>query len=127
MAYPAVVAQTVLVVDDDPVIQRLLQVNFEMEDYIVLTASDGAEGLEKARTEKPDILLLDVMMPKMDGIAVAQALRADPATAGLPIIMLTAKAQAADIQAGRDVGVDMYVTKPFDPLELIETVRSLLD
>ena len=127
VAYPAVVAQTVLVVDDDPVIQRLLQVNFEMEDYVVLTASDGAEGLAKARTEKPDILLLDVMMPKMDGIAVAQALRADPDTADLPIIMLTAKAQAADIQAGRDVGVDMYVTKPFDPLELIETVRSLLD
>ena len=116
-----------MVVDDDPVIQRLLQVNFEMEDYVVLTASDGIEGLAKARAENPDILLLDVMMPRMDGIAVAQALRADPETADLPIIMLTAKAQAADIQAGRDVGVDMYVTKPFDPLELIETVRSLLD
>ena len=121
------VPQRVLVVDDDPVIQRLLQVNFEMEDYVVLTASDGAEGLLKARTQRPDILLLDVMMPKMDGIAVAQALRADPKTAHLPIIMLTAKAQAADIQAGRDVGVDIYVTKPFDPLELIETVRSLID
>ena len=116
-----------LVVDDDPVIQRLLQVNFEMEDYIVLIAGDGQEGLERARAEKPDVVLLDVMMPKMDGIAVAKALRADPETADLPIIMLTAKAQAADIQSGLDVGVDVYVTKPFDPLELLETVRELLD
>ena len=126
-AYPACVAQqTVLVVDDDPVIQRLLQVNFEMEDYLVITAGDGEEGLKRAREDKPDILLLDVMMPKMDGIAVAKALRADPETAALPIIMLTAKAQAADIHQGREVGVDVYVTKPFDPLELIETVRSLI-
>ena len=118
--------QTVLVVDDDPVIQRLLQVNFEMDDYIVLTAGDGEEGLQRAREDRPDIVLLDVMMPKMDGIAVAKALRGDPDTAELPIIMLTAKAQAADIQAGRDVGVDIYVTKPFDPLELIETVKGLI-
>ena len=111
---------------DDPVIQRLLQVNFEMEDYVVLTAGDGEEGLEVARKEKPDIVLLDVMMPKMNGISVARALREDPDTADLPIIMLTAKAQAADIQAGQDVGVDVYVTKPFDPLELIETVRELI-
>jgi len=128
VAYPSAVApQVVLVVDDDPVIQRLLQVNFEMEDYTVLIAGDGQEGLERARAEKPDVVLLDVMMPKMDGIAVAKALRADPETADLPIIMLTAKAQAADIQSGLDVGVDVYVTKPFDPLELLETVRELLD
>jgi CheY-like chemotaxis protein len=119
--------ERVLVVDDDPVIQRLLQVNFEMEDYEVVTAGDGAEGLERARDSQPDVILLDVMMPKMDGIAVAKALRADPATADLPIVMLTAKAQAADIQAGREVGVNVYVTKPFDPLELLETVRELLD
>lgn len=119
-------ALKVLVVDDDPVIQRLLQVNFEMEDYEVVTAGDGAEGLERARADKPDVVLLDVMMPKMNGIEVAKALRADPDTAELPIVMLTAKAQAADIQAGKDVGVDVYVTKPFDPLELIETVRDLL-
>ena len=127
MTYPSSVAQqTVLVVDDDPVIQRLLQVNFEMEDYLVITAGDGEEGLKRALKEMPDIVLLDVMMPKMDGIAVAKALRADPKTAEMPIIMLTAKAQAADIHAGREVGVDVYVTKPFDPLELIETVKELI-
>ena len=117
---------TVLVVDDDPVIQKLLQVNFEMEDYNVLTASDGEEGLARARNERPDIVVLDIMMPKMNGLEVASALKADPATAMIPVILLSAKAQGADIQAGSDTGADDYVTKPFDPLELLERVGSLL-
>src|SRR3954451_2046376 len=112
-------APTVLVVDDDPVIVKLLQVNFEMEGYNVLTANDGEEGLHRARTERPDIVLLDVMMPKMDGLQVAQALKDDPETAPIPVILLSAKAQAADVQPGRDVADD-YITKPFDPLELLE-------
>src|SRR4051794_32543323 len=91
-------ASTVLVVDDDPVIVKLLQVNFEMEGYDVLTASDGEEGLQRARSERPDIVLLDVMMPKMDGLQVAQALKADPDTAVIPVILLSAKVQAADVQ-----------------------------
>jgi DNA-binding response OmpR family regulator len=117
---------TVLVVDDDPVIQRLLQVNFEMEDYEVLTAGDGVEGLEMARAEHPDIVLLDIMMPKMNGLEVCSALKGDDATKAIPIILLSAKAQAADLQAGQDTGADDYVTKPFDPLELLDKVSAIL-
>jgi DNA-binding response OmpR family regulator len=117
---------TVLVVDDDPVIQKLLQVNFEMEGYDVVIAGDGEEGLAMAREERPDLVLLDVMMPKMNGLDVAAALRADALTDAIPIIMLSAKAQASDVQAGLDLGVDDYVTKPFDPLELLERVAGLL-
>ena len=118
-------AQTVLVVDDDPVIVKLLQVNFEMEGYHVITAGDGEEGLARARADQPDIVLLDVMMPKMDGLQVATALKGDPATNAIPILLLSAKAQAADVQAGKDVADD-YITKPFDPLELLERVSQLL-
>jgi two-component system alkaline phosphatase synthesis response regulator PhoP len=117
---------TVLVVDDDPVIQKLLQVNFEMEGYDVVVAGDGEEGLALAREERPDLVLLDVMMPKMNGLDVAAALRSDKVTEAIPIIMLSAKAQASDVQAGLDLGVDDYVTKPFDPLELLERVSTLL-
>ncbi|HUQ38949.1 MAG TPA: response regulator [Acidimicrobiales bacterium] len=118
---------TVLVVDDDPVIQKLLQVNFEMEDYLVLVAGDGEEGLGMARAERPDIVLLDIMMPKMNGLEVASALKGDPGTADIPIILLSAKAQGTDLQAGQDTGADEYITKPFDPLELLERVKALLD
>ena len=116
---------TVLVVDDDPVIQTLLQVNFEMEGYHVITAGDGEEGLARARADQPDIVLLDVMMPKMDGLQVATALRVDPETRAIPILLLSAKAQAADVQAGKDVADD-YITKPFDPLELLDRVSRLM-
>lgn len=115
-----------LVVDDDPVIQKLLQVNFEMEGYSVVTAADGEEGLARARADHPDVIVLDVMMPKMNGLEVAQALKADESTAGIPIILLSAKAQEADVQAGRETGANDYVTKPFDPLDLLERVAGLV-
>ena len=118
---------TVLVVDDDPVIQKLLQVNFEMEGYRVITASDGLEGLEKARANNPDAVVLDVMMPKMDGLEVARTLKGDSATKAIPIILLSAKAQQADIQAGSSTGADDYLTKPFDPLELLDRVATLIN
>lgn len=118
---------TVLVVDDDPVIQKLLQVNFEMEGYSVITAGDGVEGLEKARANHPDAIVCDVMMPKMDGLEVARALKSDAATSGIPIILLSAKAQQADVKAGTDAGADEYLTKPFDPLELLERVAALIE
>jgi len=117
---------TVLVVDDDPVIQKLLQVNFEMEGYTVLTAGDGEEGLERARADHPDVIVLDVMMPKMNGLEVADALKADGGTAKIPIVLLSAKAQEADIQAGKATGADDYVTKPFDPLDLLDRVATLV-
>jgi DNA-binding response OmpR family regulator len=116
---------TVLVVDDDPVIVQLLKVNFEMEGYDVLTASDGERGVERALHEKPDVVVLDVMMPRVDGLEAARRLRANPETGGLPIMLLSAKAQASDIRAGEAVA-DAYVTKPFDPLELLERVAKLI-
>jgi DNA-binding response OmpR family regulator len=114
-------------VDDDPVILKLLQVNFEMEGYTVTTAFDGVDGLEKARADHPDIVLLDIMMPRMDGLQVTKALKDDAGTKDIPIILLSAKAQASDVQLGKDMGADDYVTKPFDPLELLERVGELLE
>ena len=115
----------VLVVDDDPVIVRLLRVNFEMAGYAVATAADGIEGLAAARSNRPDIVVCDVMMPKLDGLGFAAAMKADPALAAIPIILLSAKAQNADIDAGLEVADD-YVTKPFDPLELLDRVAALI-
>jgi DNA-binding response OmpR family regulator len=117
---------TILVVDDDPVIQKLLAVNFEMEGYRVVTAGDGVEGIERVHRDRPDLVLLDVMMPRMDGIEVVRSLKADKATAGIPVILLSAKAQSTDINGGLDAGADDYVTKPFDPLELLEKVAALI-
>ena len=117
---------TVLVVDDDPVIMRLLEVNFEMEGYTVLTAVDGEQALERVRAEAPDLVVCDIMMPKVNGLEVVERLRADEATKGVPVILLSAKAQASEVQKGLDAGADDYITKPFDPLELIERVQALL-
>jgi DNA-binding response OmpR family regulator len=117
---------TVLVVDDDPVILKLLEVNFEMEGFQVVRAADGAEGLERAREVLPDIVVLDVMMPRMTGYEVAKALREDDQTAHIPIIFVTARAQSSDVERGMELGVEDYVTKPFDPLDLIDRVNNLL-
>ena len=117
----------VLVVDDDPVILKLLQVNFEMEGFAVVTASDGNEGLSAARAEHPDVVVTDVMMPGMDGLALVAALRSEPGTEKTPIIVLSAKAQTSDRRDGLRAGADDYVTKPFEPLELVERVTTLLD
>ncbi len=126
LRYVGVKGPTILVVDDDPVIQKLLSVNFEMEGYQVITASDGVEGLERVGTNTPDLVLLDVMMPRMDGLEVARRLKADPSTKAIPIVLLSAKAQSIDVQGGLDAGADDYVTKPFDPLELLEKVAALI-
>ncbi|MBW3577489.1 MAG: response regulator [Actinobacteria bacterium] len=115
----------VLAVDDDPVIQRLLQVNLEMEGYEVEVASDGDEALVKARTTRPDAILLDVMMPKKDGWQVCAELKADPDLQAIPVVFLSARAQDADIQKGTDLGVAAYITKPFDPIDLVELVDEL--
>ncbi len=124
--YDVSMALRVLVVDDDPVIQNLLRVNFEMEGYEVIVAADGVEGLERVRSDNPDIVVCDIMMPRMDGLTVARELKADPGTAAIPILLLSAKAQEADVQAGVEAGADDYVTKPFDPLNLLERVAALL-
>jgi len=117
----------VLVVDDDPSIQRLVSLTFEMEGWQVEIAEDGVAGLKAAKDVAPDAILLDVMMPKMDGLAVAAELKADPATASIPVVLLSAKAQAGDLGAGMATGADEYITKPFDPLELLERVAALVN
>ena len=122
----AVAPVSVLVVDDDPVILRLLQVNFELEGIQVTTAIDGEEGLVKARADGPDVVISDIMMPKVNGLELLASLRGEPATAGLPVILLSAKAQMADVQRGFELGADDYVTKPFDPLELLDRVYKVL-
>ena len=116
----------VLVIDDDPVILQLLRVNFEIENFEVISARDGREGFEKAKHEKPDVVLSDIMMPRLDGLELVSLLREDPGTRSLPVILLSAKAQNAEVQQGLDMGADDYVTKPFDPLELIDRVNAAL-
>lgn len=115
----------ILVCDDERHIVRLIQVNLEREGYEVVTAYDGKDGLEKVKAHKPDMMVLDVMMPYMDGFEVLKNLRMDPDTRELPVIMLTAKAQDQDIFMGYHVGADMYLTKPFNPRELLTFVRRI--
>ncbi len=119
--------KTILVADDDPVILGLLEVNFEMEGYTVVTAADGAAALDAARSSRPDIIILDVMMPKLTGHEVAEALRDDDALAGIPVIFVSAKAQGADVARGMDLGAADYVTKPFDPIDLVDRVTAVLE
>ena len=115
----------ILVCDDERHIVRLIQVNLEKQGWIVVTAYDGKEGLEKIRAEKPDLCVLDVMMPYMDGFEVLKSLRREPETEGLPVIMLTAKAQDKDVFEGYHYGADMYLTKPFNPAELVSFVKRI--
>ena len=117
---------TVLVVEDDPVILRLLEVNFELEGFGVLLAHDGAEGIEMARTHQPDVIVSDIMMPHTSGLELLATLKGDPDTKAIPIILLSAKAQTADLKVGLEAGADDYVTKPFEPLDLVERVNALL-
>ena len=122
---PSVARGTVLVVEDDPVIAKLLQVNFEIDGYDVITAEDGDEGLRRARQTYPDVVVLDVVLPGINGLDVAHRLRAGNDTWTIPIILLSALAQASDVAAGSRVA-DRYVTKPFDPLGLLDLVAGIL-
>jgi CheY-like chemotaxis protein len=115
-----------MAVDDDHVIRGLLEVNLEMEGHEVITAVDGADALDKVRTEQPDLILLDVMMPNVNGWQVAETLKADPDTSNIPIVFLSARAMEADVRKGTDLGVQAYVTKPFDPIDLMELVNRLI-
>ena len=118
-------AKTILVVDDERHIVRLVEVNLQRAGYNVDTAYDGVEALEKVKASKPDMIVLDVMMPRMDGFEVLQNLQADSDTAEIPVIMLTAKAQDADIFKGWQQGVSSYLTKPFNPRELLTFVERI--
>jgi DNA-binding response OmpR family regulator len=117
----------VLVIDDEAPIRLLCRVNLEAEGMEVLEASDGPTGLEQAQAERPDVILLDVMMPGLDGWRVAERLLDDDRTRDIPVIFLTARAEFRDRARGLDIGGVDYVTKPFNPLELAPLVRDLLD
>jgi diguanylate cyclase (GGDEF)-like protein len=118
--------ETILVVDDDPDIARFVEVNLRSAGYDVAVAGDGQEALDKAWDLRPDLVLLDVMMPRIDGFEVAQRLRKNPTTANTSIIMLTAKALSADKVTGLQSGADDYIIKPFDPIELLARVKGTL-
>ena len=117
----------VLVIDDEAPIRLLCRVNLEAEGMDVIEAPDGPSGVDKAREERPDVILLDVMMPGLDGWRVAEQLLEDDRTVGIPIIFLTARAEFRDRARGLDIGGVDYVTKPFNPLELAPLVQGLLD
>src|SRR5919201_4671687 len=117
----------VLVIDDEAPIRLLCRVNLEAEKMEVLEASDGRSGLEQAREQTPDVILLDVMMPGLDGWQVAEELLGDERTRKIPIVFLTARAEVRDRARGLDLGGVDYVTKPFNPVELAPLVRDLLE
>jgi CheY-like chemotaxis protein len=120
-----VTGRRVLVVDDDDVIRQLITVNLELEGFEVVPAVDGQDALDRVKEIKPDVITLDVMMPRIDGWEAAARLRSDPETAHIKVVLLSARAQQADLHRGETIGVDAYLTKPFDPDELIEVVRKL--
>src|SRR5262249_41746690 len=116
----------VLVVDDEVPIRLLCRVNLEAESMEVIEAADGLSGLDLARRERPDVILLDVMMPGLDGWRVAEELLEDPDTSAIPIVSLTARAELRDQARGLDLGGLDYVTKPFNPVELAQTIRDVI-
>jgi two-component system alkaline phosphatase synthesis response regulator PhoP len=118
--------RTILVVDDEPGIVQIARDYLDRAGFRVITAGDGASALRMARAERPSLLVLDLMLPGMDGLDVARALRQDPATRKLAIIMLTARVEEADRLIGLELGADDYMTKPFSPRELVARVRAVL-
>ena len=117
----------ILVCDDEPYILMALTDAVEMEGYECVTAINGKEALQKARETLPDLIMLDIMMPFMDGFEVCRELKADASTRDIPVIMLTAKSQQVDIQKGKDAGADDYITKPFRPSTLRKKFNEVLD
>ncbi len=128
MVFPAggVILHKVLVVDDELNIRNILDFTLGAEGYRVIAAGDGEEALTLAATEEPDLIILDVMMPRSDGFEICQRLKENPATAGIPVILLTARNTSDDRRRGSEVQADEYITKPFRPQKLIDKVQSLL-
>ena len=116
----------ILIVDDNPANVEILQMRLEANNYDIVTAADGEEGLAMAKEKQPDLILLDIMMPEIDGLEVCRRLKADPALPFIPIIMITAKADSKDVVAGLDAGGDEYLTKPVDHASLVARVKSML-
>jgi two-component system, OmpR family, alkaline phosphatase synthesis response regulator PhoP len=116
----------ILVVEDEPLVRMALRLRLEKQNYAVIESEDGEDGLNIARSEKPDLILLDVMLPKMDGNEMARLLKSDEKLRHIPIVMLTAKAQQADRDAANAAGADAYLTKPFKAEELLAAISMLL-
>ena len=116
----------ILVVDDEIYIVHILDFSLGMEGYEVITALDGEQALEKARNEKPDLIVLDIMMPKLDGYETCKMLKAEEATKDIPVILLSAKGRNVDQKIGFEVGADDYITKPFSPRKLVERINAIL-
>ncbi|MCC7076438.1 MAG: response regulator [Acidimicrobiia bacterium] len=116
----------ILVADDDPGVLKLIQLTLELEGFEVTAVTDGAAALDEIRAGACDLAVLDIMMPMLDGVDVCRAVKADEASAATPVILLSAKAQARDIEIGMAAGADRYMTKPFEPLELVESIQGLL-
>jgi CheY-like chemotaxis protein len=114
-----------LIADDEPSVRSLVHVTLEGDEHTILEASDGVEALEVARSEHPSLVLLDIMMPRLDGLAVCRAIKSDPATSGTVVVMLTAQAQDRDRDQGLAAGADDYFTKPFSPLALLNMVERV--
>jgi DNA-binding response OmpR family regulator len=116
----------ILIVDDEEGIIKIVRMYLEHHHYEVITASDGQEGLEKAKTEKPDLIVLDLMLPKINGYKVCGLLKKDTKYAKTPIVLFTAKAQEKDVKLGKEVGADAYITKPFEPEVLLSKIKELI-
>jgi len=127
MVSPKDVREKILVVDDEPEAVELVEFNLKQAGFTVVSAGDGVEALKKARTLLPSLIVLDLMLPEVDGLEVCKMLRRDPATAAIPIVMLTAKAAEIDRVLGLELGADDYLTKPFSPRELILRVKNILE
>lgn len=117
----------ILLVEDEKDMAYAVMLQLESEGYEVIAASDGKDGLDKARTKKPDLIILDLMLPKIDGYKVCRMLKFDSKYKDIPIILFTARAQDSDKKIGKDVGADAYITKPFEPKALLDKIRGLLD
>jgi two-component system, OmpR family, alkaline phosphatase synthesis response regulator PhoP len=116
----------ILVVDDEIYIVHILDFSLGMEGYEVITALDGEQALERMKLERPDLVVLDIMMPKLDGYEVCKAIKSNPTTKQTPVILLSAKGRNVDQKLGFDVGADDYITKPFSPRKLVERINQLL-
>jgi two-component system alkaline phosphatase synthesis response regulator PhoP len=116
----------ILVVDDEIYIVHILDFSLGMEGYEVITALDGEQALERMKSEKPDLVVLDIMMPKLDGYEVCKSIKSNPTTKQTPVILLSAKGRNVDQKLGFDVGADDYITKPFSPRKLVERINQLL-
>lgn len=116
----------IMVVDDEPYIARVIKFKLEQEGYTVISANDGQSGLQKIKDEKPDMVLLDVMMPGLSGYEVCQKIKEDAELAGIPVVILTAKGQERDREQGLTMGASDYITKPFSPNRLLELVKSMI-